>query len=137
MRVVGREAERLVDPLLQLLREHVLEPVCLVVDVVDADPERLREVELEQPVVSDHLQGHLLARVRERDAAVGGMLGEPECRQLLHHLARRRGRDVLPAGERRRRHALGLRPELVNLLQVVLDRVAEPDLGHCASVGGC
>ena len=35
VRVVGWEAERLVDPRLELLREGVLEPVGLVVDVVD------------------------------------------------------------------------------------------------------
>ena len=61
VRIVGREAERPVDPRLELLRERVLEPVGLVVDVVDADPERLGEVELEQPVVADHLERHLLA----------------------------------------------------------------------------
>ena len=66
MRVVGREAERLVDPSLELLGEHVLEPVGLFVDLVDVDPERLREVELEQPVMPDHLERDLLAlRVSE------------------------------------------------------------------------
>ena len=63
VRVVRREAERLVDPRLELLRDRVLEPVGLVVHVVDVDPERLREVELEQPVVADHL---------ERDPLAGG-----------------------------------------------------------------
>ena len=36
VRIVRREAERAVDPRLELLRDHVLEPVGLVVDVVDA-----------------------------------------------------------------------------------------------------
>ena len=62
MRVVRREPERAVDARLELLRDHVLEPVGLVVDVVDVDAERLREVELEQPVVADHLDGDPLAR---------------------------------------------------------------------------
>ena len=35
VRIVGREAERAVDPRLELLRDHVLEPVGLVVHVVD------------------------------------------------------------------------------------------------------
>ena len=48
MRVVRREAERAVDPRLELLGDHVLEAVGLVVDVVDVDAERLGEVELEQ-----------------------------------------------------------------------------------------
>ena len=47
VRVVCGEAERLVDPRLELLGEGVLEPVCLLVDIVDGDPERLGEVELE------------------------------------------------------------------------------------------
>ena len=56
MRVVRRVAERAVDPRLELLREHVLEAVGLVVDVVDVEAERLREVELDQPVVADDLE---------------------------------------------------------------------------------
>src|SRR3954453_11553446 len=55
VRIVRRESERLVDARLELLPEHVLQPVGLVVHVVDADAQRLREVELEQPVVPDHL----------------------------------------------------------------------------------
>ena len=55
VRIVGREAERPVDALLELLRERVLEPVGLVVHLVHLQAERLREVELEQPVMADHL----------------------------------------------------------------------------------
>ena len=62
MRVVRREAERPVDPRLELLRDDVLEPVGLVVDVVDVQAERLREVQLEQAVVADHLERDALAR---------------------------------------------------------------------------
>ncbi len=132
--IVGREAERSVDARLELLRQRMLEPVGLVVHVVDADSERLGEVELEQPVVPDHLERHLLAGVRERDAAVGRVLGEPERRELLHHRARRRRGDLLAAGERRSRDALALDAELVDLLQVVLDRVAEIRVGHKMTV---
>ena len=100
MRIVCREAERAVDPGFELLRQRVLEPVGLVVHVVDADPERLREVQLEQPVVPDHLERHLLAGVRERDAPVGSVLGQPERGELLHHRARRGRGDLLAASER-------------------------------------
>ena len=41
VRVVRREPERLVDPRLELLGERVLQPVGLVVHLVDVDPERL------------------------------------------------------------------------------------------------
>ena len=39
----------------------MLEPVGLLVDGVDVQPERLREVELDQPVVPDHLERDPLA----------------------------------------------------------------------------
>jgi hypothetical protein len=74
MRIVRREAERTVDPRLELLGDHVLEPVCLVVDVVDVHAERLGEVELEQPVVADHLDRHPLTRLRQARTAVGLMI---------------------------------------------------------------
>ena len=61
MRVVRREAERAVDARFELLRDHVLEPVGLVVDIVDVHAERLREVQLEQAVVADHLERDALA----------------------------------------------------------------------------
>src|ERR1700747_2320948 len=41
VRIGRRKAEHPVDPALHLLREDVLEPVRLVVDVVDVDAERL------------------------------------------------------------------------------------------------
>ena len=61
MRVVRREAERLVDPRLELLGERVLEPVGLRVDGVDPEPELLGEVQLEQAMVPDDLDRDLLA----------------------------------------------------------------------------
>src|SRR5690348_7108818 len=83
VRIVRGEAERAVDPGLQLLRKDVLEPVGLVVDVVDVHVERLGKVELEQPVVADDLEGNPFAGGRQRAAAVRGVLGEPERGQLL------------------------------------------------------
>jgi len=35
VRIVGRKAQRLVDPFLQLFRDDVFEPFGLVVDVLD------------------------------------------------------------------------------------------------------
>src|SRR3954470_16242659 len=63
VRIVRRKAQSLVDSRLQLLGDRVLEPVGLVVDVGDVQAERFREIQLEQPVVADHL---------ERDALAGG-----------------------------------------------------------------
>jgi hypothetical protein len=64
MRIVRREPERAVDTRLELLRDHVLEPVGLVVHVVDVQAERLGQVQLEQPVMANHLDGDALACIR-------------------------------------------------------------------------
>ena len=115
----------------------MLEAVGLVVHVVHGDAERLREVELEQPVVPDHLEGHALALGREGDAAVGGVLDEVQGRELLHHRAGGGRRDPHLAGERRRGDPLAGGAEVVDLAQVVLDRVAQPwRPGHRPSLEG-
>jgi hypothetical protein len=85
VRVVRREAERAVDPRLELLRNHVFEAVGLVVDGVDGQAERLRKVELEQPVMADHLDGDALAGVAQPCAAIGLVLEQAERRELFHH----------------------------------------------------
>ena len=56
VRVVGGVAELRRDQLLQLLREHVLEHLGLVVDAVPRHAERLGQVQLQQPVVAQHLE---------------------------------------------------------------------------------
>jgi len=103
----------------------MLEPVGLVVDIVDVKTEGLGEVELEQPVVADHLDRDSLACGGEADAFVRRVVDELERRQLLDHLARRARRDPLLPGERRDRDARFALLELVDRLQVVLDRVGE------------
>ena len=123
MRIVGRETERLVDALLQLLRECVLEPFRFAVHFLYVDTERLRKIELEQAVVPDDLQRNLLAGVRECNPAIGLVNCELEGRELLHHRAGRRRRDALPFGQCRHGHAAAICAELVDLAQVVLNRV--------------
>jgi hypothetical protein len=88
--VVRGEPERAVDPRLELFRDHVLEPVGLVVDRVDVQPERLGEVELEQAVVADHFERNALARGGQVCAAIWLVLEQLQRRELLDH--RRGGR---------------------------------------------
>ena len=76
MRVVRRVAELGRDARLEILGEHVLERLGLVVHAVPGHAELLGEVELEQPVVAQHLERDALALGRELDAAVGLVLGE-------------------------------------------------------------
>ncbi len=91
MRVVRREAERLVDARFELLGDHVLQEVGLVVHLVDVDAQRLRQVELEQAVVACDLEGHLLSLRGQGDAPIRSVGRESENRQLLDH-GRGRGR---------------------------------------------
>ena len=56
-----RKAQRLVDPRLELVGEVVLEPLGLLVDRIDPEPERLGELLLEQPMVADDLDGRPFA----------------------------------------------------------------------------
>ena len=123
MRIVGWKSERLVDALLQLFRECVLEPFRFAVHFLYVDAECLREIELEQPVVPDDLESHLLAGVRECNPAIGLVDCELERCELLHHRAGRRRRDALPLGQCRHGNATAVCAELVDLAQVVLNRV--------------
>jgi len=134
VRVVRREAERLVDPFLQLLGEHVLESFGLVVDLVHVDAERLRQVELEQPVVSNDLERNPFSRVRQGDTAIGLVHGEIERRELFDHRAGRGRRDALALRQRGDRDATAVSAELVDLAQVVLDRVRQRRLSHYPTV---
>ena len=64
MRVDARVAELLGDERLELLGEHVLEHLGLGVHAVPGQPELLRQEELEQPVVAQHLQRDPAAGLR-------------------------------------------------------------------------
>ena len=69
----------------------MLERLGLLVDAVPRHAEVLGEVELEQPVVAQHLQRDPLAGRRQQHAAVGHVLDEPALGELLEH-RRDRGR---------------------------------------------
>jgi hypothetical protein len=112
----------------------MLEPVRLVVHLVHVDAERLREIELEQAVVPDHLERDALALGRQGHPPVRRVRDQVERRELLHHRARRRGRDAHLAGKARRRHLAAGAREVVDAAQVVLDRVAQHRPRHAASV---
>jgi hypothetical protein len=75
VRVPRRPAERLVDAHLELLGQRVLEAICLCVDCVQADLQRLRQVQLEQAVASQNFERQTLARTSEPNAAIGLMVG--------------------------------------------------------------
>ncbi len=72
MAVVGRVAEDLRDGVLDVLGDGVLQDLGLVVDPVPGDAERVVQVQLQQAVVPDDLQGDLGAAVGQLHALVPG-----------------------------------------------------------------
>jgi len=73
----------------------------LVVDAVPRNPQRLRQIELEQPVVAQDLQGDPPALARStRRPPLGHVLDQVEPLQLLDHGGRGRSRHAEPLGQR-------------------------------------
>ena len=95
--VVGGVAELGGDARLEVLGDDVLERLGLVVHAVPRHAEVLGEVELEQPVVAQHLERDALAGPGQLDALVGDVRGEAALGELLDHRRRRRGRDARAA----------------------------------------
>ena len=122
VRVVGGVAELRGDQLLELLGEHVLEHLGLGVNAIPRHPEALHQVQLEQPVVPNHLERHAPSRVGQRHPAVGDVLHVPELAHPLDHRRRRAGRDPEAFGQRVVADRLrGADLERVDRLRVVLD----------------
>ena len=121
VRIVRRMAELGRDQRLQLVREHVLEHLGLLVDTVPRHAERLGQEELEQPVVADHLQRQPRAGLRQPDAAIALVRDQAELGELAHHRARGRGRDLQALGERADADVALAVLERVDRLRVVLD----------------
>ena len=81
MGIVGRRAERLVDERLERFGESVLEAVCLGVNGVEPELECLGQVELEQPVMTEQLEGDPLAGSGQANAAIELVVDEPVARR--------------------------------------------------------
>ena len=122
VRVVRGVAQLARDQLLELLRQHVLQHLGLVVHAVPGHVEVFGQVELEQPVVAQHLEGYALSGFGEPHALVGHVLHEPGRAQLLRHVGRRGRGDAQARRDRVRVHRMAaLRLQRVNGLRVVLD----------------
>src|SRR2546421_10034259 len=122
VRVARGVAELGGDQLLELLGQHVLEDLRLVVTGVPRDAERLREVELEQAVMPEHFEGELGPLLRELHAPVRDVAREAELVEALDHRRGGGGRHMEPLGNRVVRYGtLVLARERVDRLRVVLD----------------
>ena len=106
MRVVRRVAELGRDAPLEVLGEHVLERLGLLVHAVPRHAEVLGQVELEQAVVAQHLERQALALRGQRHAAVGDVLDEPLVGELAQHRRDRAGRDAEALGQQVRADGL-------------------------------
>ena len=132
MRVERRVAELRRDRFLELLGERVLQALRLRVDCVPAEPERFREVELEQPVVAYDLERDAAAGLGQTHAAVALVRDETEPVELAQHPGDGGRLDAEPLGERVRRHGAAAALERVDRLRVVLDRGGQL-VGRCRS----
>src|SRR6185437_4899605 len=125
VRIVCRRAERLVDERLERFGESVLEAIGFGMNGVEPELERLGQVELEETVVTEQLECDALAVTGQPYAAIELMIDESERRELLHHRRRRGRSNAHLLRKRRGLDASALRLQLVDLAQVVLDRVAQ------------
>src|SRR5260221_2813946 len=83
-------AEQRVDALLELLTDVVLEPLGLLVHRVPGVAHRLDQIELDQPMMTNDLERHLLAGSGELHALIWRVGDEAELGQATKHLADRR-----------------------------------------------
>ena len=125
MRVAGRVPHGLGNPGLEPLRNHVLEPLRLFVDLVPAVTQHLHEEGLEKPVMAKHLQRHPPPGIGQANAPVPGVLHQTELGEPAHHLGHRRRPHTEPRGQRLGAHALPILSEQQDLFEIILLRFRE------------
>ena len=136
VRVVRRVPELGRDQRLELLGDDVLEDLRLVVHAVPRHVEPLGEVQLEQPVVAEHLERDALAVGGQLHAAVRLVADEAERPQLLDHAGGRRGSPRAAPRAFGRHGGVAAPLERVDRLGVVLDGLAGPGASlHSAHQG--
>src|SRR6266849_1844236 len=120
VRVELRAAEQLEDSLLHPLRDHMLEALRLLVNLVPAVAEHPDEEHLQEPVVPDQLEGHLPALARQLLTAVPVVLDQALCLQPRDHLADGRRGDAETLGQLAGGYGAAVPMEVVQRLEVVL-----------------
>ncbi len=131
MRVDRGVAELGRDQLLELLRERVLEHLCLGVHLVPGHAEALDEEELDEPVVADHLERDPATALREADSVVALVLDEAQLGELAQHPRDRGGAHLEQRGQLGGRGGAVAGFERVDRLRVVLDRSGQVARRRC------
>ena len=122
MRIHHRVAELRRDALGQLVGQHVLEQLGLLVHEVPRHVEHLHQQQLEQAVVAQRAQRHAPPLGGQAHAAVALVLEQPELVEPAQHPGDGAGREAEPLGQRvRGDRALEPGFERVHGLEVVLD----------------
>ena len=130
VRIVSGEAEGLVDLSLDDVGQHMLEPVRLVMHDVERHSQRVREVQLEQPVMAKDLEGDEAASLGKSDPPIGRSLDELLLVELLRHRGDRRRRDAEPGRELVGARATCAALKLEDGLEEVLRGAGESSLTH-------
>jgi hypothetical protein len=125
VRVERRIAQRSGHAVDQLVRRGVLQPLGLGVHAVPRIAEHRREVALDDAVAAQRAQRGAAPRVGEPHAAVALVLEQPLLGEPPHHAAHARRRDAEALGERVRRCDAAAPLQVVDRLQVVLDRLGQ------------
>jgi hypothetical protein len=89
------------DPILKQLRDEVLEPFCLIVNLVPRVVEEIMEETLQQTVVTKNLQSARLPRCSQTHAVVLLVFHKRWllCRELLEHSSDGSGTDTKMPGK--------------------------------------
>ena len=129
VRIVLRLPQRGRHALDELVRHGVLEPLGLGVHAAPVVSQMLRQVHLQDAVAADHLQRGAPPLRGELHAAIWHVLDQPGLGEPLHHPAHRRRGDVEQRGDVARGREATLTREVVDGLQVVLDRPSKGWVG--------
>lgn len=136
VRIVARVAEGCRDAGGKIVGDVVLEDFGFVVNAIPRHVKHLAEIGLEQAMVAQHAERHLLALWRENGATIGSVFNKVAFGHALQHRGSRTGRNAEPLGEivSADGPATGTATERVQRFRVILDRLRRP-VGRIANFG--
>src|SRR5690348_15397755 len=122
VRIDRRLADRRRHAIDELVRCRMLQPLGLVVHEIPRVAERAREVRLDHAMAANRAERHASPFFRELHAAIALVLEQALIGEATHHPAHRCGRDLEPLRDVGGRGRAARALDLVDHLEVVLDR---------------